>query len=176
MRSYISIGLSLAVASLLLAQAWAENRDFNFYWRRQQQRAKREVEDADIPLPLEERAANYRYYNAKTKPYFIEKWPLVNFDTGEFYSGQVPIDEFDPSRKLFFIFKPAINTTSNDLTIWLNGGPGCSSLVGFFQVRCSVQAVYKISWLDAISVSDTNSVNADLLLGKWSNPLASRYI
>jgi carboxypeptidase D len=125
--------LSLVVASLLLVQSFASERDFNFYWRRQQQRAKRAI-DQTYPNPeLEARKSNYRYYNGKTKPYFIEKWPLVNFDTGEFYSGQIPIDESDPSRKLFFIFKPAINTTSTDLTIWLNGGPGCSSLVGFFQ-------------------------------------------
>lgn len=133
MKSSTSI-FALAVAiSLLLVQTLASDRDFNFYWRRQQERAKRATQEADGPLPIEGRASNYRYYNDKTKPYFIEKWPLVNFDTGEFYSGQVPIDESDPSRKLFFIFKPAINTTSNDLTIWLNGGPGCSSLVGFFQ-------------------------------------------
>ena len=125
---------SIIMVSLLLAQAFAIDRDFNFFWRRQQERAaKRAIREPDGPLPLEARKANYRYYTDKTKPYFIEKWPLVSFDTGEFYSGLVPIDESDPSRELFFIFKPAINMTSNDLTIWLNGGPGCSSLVGFFQ-------------------------------------------
>lgn len=125
---------TILTVSLLLAQAFAADRDFNFFWRRQQEKsAKRAVPEPDGPLPLAARKANYRYYTDKTEPYFIEKWPLVNFDTGEFYSGLVPIDESDPDRALFFIFKPAINTTSTDLTIWLNGGPGCSSLVGFFQ-------------------------------------------
>lgn len=128
MQLSISKLLSLAVTSLLIVQSLASDRDFNFYYRRQQDRARRAIEEAVSQPSLEERTADYRYYNSKTKPYFIEKWPLVSFDTGEFYSGQIPIDESDPSRKLFFIFKPQINGTSNDLTIWLNGGPGCSSL------------------------------------------------
>ena len=49
----------------------------------------------------------YRYYNDRTAPYLIEGWPDIDFDTGEMYSGSVPIDESDPSRTLFFIFKPA---------------------------------------------------------------------
>ena len=81
----------------------------------------------------------YRYYNSKTAPYFIESWPDVPFDAGEFYSGSIPIDESDPSRTLFFVFKPAesikisapTNKSVDEVTIWLNGGPGCSSLGGF---------------------------------------------
>lgn len=75
----------------------------------------------------------FRYYNSKTKPYFIESWPEVDFATGEFYSGNVVIDEADPFRTLFFIFKPAEEAPVDEITIWLNGGPGCSSLEGFFQ-------------------------------------------
>ena len=135
MKSSISTLLSLAVASLLIVESLASDRDFNFYYRRQQDRARRAIEDALSQPSLEERTAGYRYYNSKTKPYFIEKWPLVNFDTGEFYSGQIPIDESDPSRKLFFLFKPQINGTSKDLTIWLNGGPGCSSLGEYLSRR-----------------------------------------
>ena len=79
----------------------------------------------------------FKFYNDQTAPYLIKEWPLVpNYvDTGEFYSGSIPVDESDPSRTLFFIFKPAINASINpeEVVIWLNGGPGCSSLVGFFQ-------------------------------------------
>ncbi|KAK5173545.1 uncharacterized protein LTR77_002226 [Saxophila tyrrhenica] len=75
----------------------------------------------------------YRYYNKQTRKYFVEKWPLVNWPTGEFYAGNVPIDESDPSRSLFFVFKPASDAPVNETTIWLNGGPGCSSLAGFLQ-------------------------------------------
>jgi carboxypeptidase D len=49
------------------------------------------------------------------------------------YSGLMPIKEGDDSRQLFFLFQPAINEPSKTLTIWMNGGPGCSSLEGFFQ-------------------------------------------
>ncbi|KAL9073142.1 MAG: hypothetical protein Q9157_004855 [Trypethelium eluteriae] len=125
--------LSLFCVGLLLVDQSAGKRDFNYFHRQQKERLKGLENHAANSKAVHTRAANYRYYNNKTAPYFIEKWPLVNFDTGEFYSGSVPIDESDPNRSLFFIFKPAINAPTNDITIWINGGPGCSSLVGFFQ-------------------------------------------
>lgn len=47
----------------------------------------------------------------------------VYYDVGEMYGGQVPIDESDPSRKLFFIFKPAIHADVDEVTIFLNVSP-----------------------------------------------------
>ena len=74
----------------------------------------------------------YRYYNSKSAPFLIEAWPDVGWNTGEFYSGSIPVDESDPSRTLFFIFKPTANRLINgEVVVWLNGGPGCSSLYGF---------------------------------------------
>lgn len=49
------------------------------------------------------------------------------------YSGLIPIDTEDPSRALFFVFQPTVGEPVDEITIWLNGGPGCSSLEGFFQ-------------------------------------------
>ena len=49
------------------------------------------------------------------------------------YSGLIPIDTKDPSRELFFVFQPTVGAPVDEVTIWLNGGPGCSSLEGFFQ-------------------------------------------
>jgi carboxypeptidase D len=49
------------------------------------------------------------------------------------YSGNIPIDMDDPSRALFFVFQPTVGAPVDEITIWLNGGPGCSSLEGFFQ-------------------------------------------
>lgn len=59
--------------------------------------------------------------------------PQVDFDLGEMYSGLVPIAKNDTSRQLFFIFQPKLGAPVDEVTIWLNGGPGCSSLEGFFQ-------------------------------------------
>lgn len=46
------------------------------------------------------------------------------FDLGEMYSGLIPIEEKDPSRALFFVFQPSINKPTDEIVIWLNGGPG----------------------------------------------------
>lgn len=49
------------------------------------------------------------------------------------YSGSVPIDLGNDSRSLFFVFQPKLGDPVDEVTIWLNGGPGCSSLEAFFQ-------------------------------------------
>ncbi|OAT03426.1 carboxypeptidase 4 [Blastomyces gilchristii SLH14081] len=64
-----------------------------------------------------------------------ENIPDVPFDIGEAYAGLLPISS-DPqeSRKLYFWFMPSSDPLAVDeVTIWLNGGPGCSSLEGLFQ-------------------------------------------
>lgn len=58
--------------------------------------------------------------------------PDVAFDIGESYAGLLPISE-DPqeTRELYFWFFPTTNPNATDeVVIWLNGGPGCSSLSG----------------------------------------------
>lgn len=65
--------------------------------------------------------------------YLVDSLPEVAFDIGEMYSGLVPIDMDNSSRSLFFIFQPTINKPVDEVTIWLNGGPGCSSMESFLQ-------------------------------------------
>jgi hypothetical protein len=56
--------------------------------------------------------------------YFIDSLPDIPFDIGEMYSGLIPIDKNNASRALFFVFQPTVGEPVDEVTIWLNGGPG----------------------------------------------------
>ncbi|KAG8368333.1 hypothetical protein BUALT_Bualt15G0034700 [Buddleja alternifolia] len=52
--------------------------------------------------------------------------PKVNFNH---YSGYVTVDP-NPGRALFYYFAESEYASSKPLVLWLNGGPGCSSMAG----------------------------------------------
>ncbi|KAI8589035.1 putative pheromone processing carboxypeptidase [Geranomyces variabilis] len=97
-----------------------------------------------------------KYLNAKTLKYSVNgrKIPDVNFDVGESYAGLMPISASPKeSRQLYFWFFPTANTEKQDnvgaddeILIWLNGGPGCSSLEGLFQEKWPVSMAVRNSW------------------------------
>ena len=60
--------------------------------------------------------------------------PYVDFDIGESYAGLMNISDTSDDGQLYFWFFPSPNPAAEkEILIWLNGGPGCSSLEGFFQ-------------------------------------------
>ncbi|KAK8233388.1 putative serine-TYPE carboxypeptidase F precursor [Phyllosticta capitalensis] len=74
------------------------------------------------------------HLNEKTEPFRVDgsAFPDVKVGFPETYAGLIPIDK--GPEELFFWYVPSENPAAKDeITIWLSGGPGCSSLAGFFR-------------------------------------------
>lgn len=121
-----------ALASSILLIGHVYGGKFSEFSHRKQERAENALRKHEIRDSATNSTSSFRYLTNKTEPYRVGSLPLVPFDVGELYSGLVPVYD-DPSRALFFFFSPTTGDPVDEVTIWLNGGPGCSSLEGFFQ-------------------------------------------
>ncbi|CAN8103501.1 unnamed protein product [Discula destructiva] len=104
------------------------------------------------PLNLPRAQLNKRYSSQflteKTQQYLVDgaAFPYIPFDIGESYGGNLPINRTGAganatgpagnttnNQELFFWFFPSQNPKATDeIMIWLNGGPGASSINGVF--------------------------------------------
>lgn len=125
-----------------------ETKDFQQYGLDRVRRARAAAEGATTSQEQDCDISTYRYYSNETAreclvmsvifwliiiAYLISSMPDINYHLGEMYGGLIPINKSDPSRQLYHIFKPAIDGPQDEITIYLNGGPGCSSLDSFLQ-------------------------------------------
>ncbi|KAK4212368.1 hypothetical protein QBC37DRAFT_195271 [Rhypophila decipiens] len=78
-----------------------------------------------------------RFLTSKSQKFSVNGTgiPDVDFDVGESYAGSLPISQKpgEGSNLFFWFFSSTDPDPEQEILIWLNGGPGCSSFEGLIQ-------------------------------------------
>ena len=134
MRSILNVVASAAVLLTAAQTALAGKAENVFARAKLIEKRAADARGINFKHPVLQKRAEDLFLNSKTKPFAVNGTgiPDVPFDIGESYAGLLPITSSPhETRELFFWFFPTTNPEKkNEIAIWLNGGPGCSSLSG----------------------------------------------
>ncbi|KAL8996419.1 MAG: hypothetical protein Q9169_004067 [Polycauliona sp. 2 TL-2023] len=115
-------------------------------------------------------------HNSNISRFAVHSLPNVTFQVPPSWAGQIPIPGVPDDRLFFWLFQAENKSASENLiskiehrktrklsnidTVWLNGGPGCSSLTGLtyengpfhFEARTPIPSFNPYSWTKLANV------------------------
>jgi len=101
----------------------------------------------------------------------VQSLPYLNEDsfTTKHYAGHLPASKTDDKKLFYWLFEPddkndsSINPNEIPLLIWLNGGPGCSSMDGLFLENGPFRLINEGGWTIAINPHSWHTAPAYVL-------------